>query len=131
VLAASCLLYLALRIGFTTGYAHQIDPAGIIGRVAGLTFPAHFFVQLILAQGIPILLLVLSAMKAARYAVYLAAAAGVMALVAVTTGVTDVGLLVGESLPFYAVIFILTWNGALPMRPAGKPAIRADTSRLD
>jgi hypothetical protein len=121
VLAASCLLYLALRIGFTTGYEHQIDPAGIAGRLASLTFPIHFFVQLILAQGILILLLVLFAMKRSRYAVYLAAAAGVMALAAVATDVSDVGLLVGETLPFYAVIFILTWNGALPMRPAGKP----------
>ncbi len=131
VLAASCLAYLALRIGLTTGYEHQIDPAGIVGRIASLTFPAHFFVQLILAQGILILLLILIAMKEARYAVYLAAAAGVMALVAVATGVTDVGLLVGETLPFYAVIFILTWNGALPMRRVGKSVIRADTSRLD
>jgi len=123
VLAASCLFYLALRIGFTTGYAHQIDPAGIIDRVAALRFPAHFFVQLILAQGILILLVVLIAMRRIRYAAYLSAAAGVMAFVAVATGVTDVGLLVGESLPFYAVIFILTWNGALPMRPAGKPVM--------
>jgi len=131
VLAASCLLYLALRIGFTTGYAHQIDPAGIAGRLASLTFPTHFFTQLILAQGILILLLVLIATKAARYAVYLAVAAGVMALAAVATGVSDVGLLVGETLPFYAVIFILMWNGALPMRRAGKSVIRADTRRLD
>jgi hypothetical protein len=105
---------------------------GIVGRIASLTFPAHFFVQLILAQGVLILLVVLIAMKAARYAVYLAVAAGVMALVAVATDVTDVGLLVGETLPFYAVIFILIWNGALPMRLAGsKPVIRADTNRLD
>jgi len=131
VLAASSLLYLVLRIGFTTGYEHQIDPAGIMGRLASLTFPAHFFVQLILAQGILILLLVLIAMKAVRYAVYLAAAGGVMALVAIATGVTDVGLLVGEALPFYAVIFILTWNGALPMRRAGKSVIRVDTGSLD
>jgi hypothetical protein len=79
------LLYLVLRIGLTTGYEHQIDPAGIIGRVTALTFPAHFFVQLILAQGILVLLLVLIAMKTTRYAVYLAASAGVMALVAVAT----------------------------------------------
>jgi hypothetical protein len=131
VLAVSCLLYLALRIGLTTGYEHQINPAGIAGRIASLSFPAHFFVQLILAQGILILLLVLIAAKLARYAVYLAAAAGVMALVAVATGVTDVGLLVGETLPFYAVIFILVWNGALPVPPAGKSVIRADASRLD
>lgn len=110
MLAASCLLYLVLRIGLTTGYEHQIDPAGIIGRVTALTFPAHFFVQLILAQGILVLLLVLIAMKTTRYAVYLAASAGVMALVAVATDVTDVGLLVGETLPFYAVTSLF-WPG--------------------
>jgi hypothetical protein len=54
-----------------------------------------------------------------------------MAFVAVATAVTDVGLLVGETLPFYAVIFVLAWNGALPVPLAGKSAIRADASRLD
>jgi len=40
--------------------------------------------------------------------------------VALATDVTDVGLLLGETLPFYAAIFILLWNGALVVRGKGK-----------
>jgi len=36
--------------------------------------------------------------------------------------------LVGETLPFYAVIFVLASNGALPVRPGGKPAIGTASS---
>lgn len=42
VLATSCLLYLALRIGFTSGYEHQIDPAHIGAKLTSLNFPTHF-----------------------------------------------------------------------------------------
>jgi hypothetical protein len=116
VLAMSCLLYLALRIGFTSGYQHQIDPAHVAAQLRWLNFPDRFFVGLILAQALPLLLLVLIATKAARLAAYLLISAVVMAVTALATEVTDVGLLLGETLPFYATIFILTWNGALPAR---------------
>ncbi len=115
VLAASCLLYLVLRIGFTSGYQHQIDPAYIVAQLASLNFPAHFFIQSILAQGMLVLLLVLIATKQPRYAAYLVVAAAAVSVTALATDVTDVGLLLGESLPFYAALFILTWNGALAM----------------
>jgi hypothetical protein len=130
VLAASCLLYLALRTGLTGGYEHQIDPAGIANRIAALSFPFQYFVQLILAQGLPFLLLLTIAMRRPRYAAYLVASALVIALVALAAGVTDVGLLIGETLPFYAAIFILAWNGALPMRAADKREIDATGKSL-
>ncbi|HET8918074.1 MAG TPA: hypothetical protein VFN27_00160 [Xanthobacteraceae bacterium] len=116
VLATSCLLYLALRIGFTSGYAHQIDPAHIAAQLRSLNFPAHFFIQLIIAQGMPVLLLVFIATKQPRYAAYLLISAVAVAVTALATDVTDVGLLLGESLPFYATIFVLAWNGAFAVR---------------
>jgi hypothetical protein len=116
LLATSCLLYLALRIGFTSGYAHQIDPAHIVAQLTSLNFPAHFFIQLILAQGILVLLLVLIATKQPRYAAHLLISATAVSAVALATDVTDVGLLLGEMLPFYATIFILAWNGAFAVR---------------
>jgi hypothetical protein len=125
VLAAGCLLYLALRLGLTAGYQHQVDPARIAARLASPSFPDHYFVQLTLAQGVPVLLLLCIAMRRPRYAAYLLTAAAVMALVALATDVTDVGLLIGETLPFYAVIFLLAWKGVLPMQAAGKPPIDA------
>lgn len=42
VLAMSCLLYLALRVGFTSGYSHQIDPTQIMAQLKLLNFPDHF-----------------------------------------------------------------------------------------
>lgn len=113
VLAASCLLYLALRIDFTSGYEHQIDPAHIFSQLTSFNFPAHFFVQLILAQGMLVVLLIFITAKQPRYAAYLLISALAVSVVAMATGVTDVGLVLGEMLPFYATIFILAWNDVL------------------
>jgi hypothetical protein len=116
VLVLSCALYLALRIAFTSGYNHQIDPAHIIVQLASFHFASHFFVQLILAQGLLVLLLVLIAIETPRYAVYLLISSAAIAATALATDVTDVGLLVGENLPFYATIFLLTWARAAAVR---------------
>jgi len=113
VLLIGCMLYLALRIGFTSGYEHQIDPAHIAGQFMSLNFPAHFFIQMILAQGMLVLLLILIMIKRRRYAAYLLISAAAVCVMALATDVTDVGLLLGETLPFYAAIFMLLWNGAL------------------
>jgi hypothetical protein len=120
---------LALRIGFTSGYAHQIDPAHIVAQLKSLNFSAHFFIQIVLAQGLLVLLLVFIANKRARFAAYLLISAAAVAVTALATDVTDVGLLLGETLPFHATIFILAWNGALPghakptlAQSAGEPA---------
>ena len=116
VLAVSCFLFLALRIGFTSGYQHQIDPAPIVAQLTSLNSPAHFFVQLVLGQGMLVLLLVCIAIEQPRYAAYILTSAVVVAVVALATDVTDVGLLLGEMLPFYATILILAWNGAFAVR---------------
>jgi hypothetical protein len=113
VLVVGCMLYLALRIGFTSGYQHQVDPAHIAAQFASLNFPAHFFIQMTLAQGMLVLLLILITARQPRHAVYLLISAAAVAVLALATDVTDVGLLLGETLPFYAVIFMLVWNGAL------------------
>ena len=116
VLAGICLLYLALRLALTSGYAHQIDPHQIIARLTSLSFPTHFFIQAVLAQGLLVLLLGLIAMRRPRYAAYLLISASAALAMALATNVTDAGLLLGENLPFYAVIFMLAWGHALPVR---------------
>lgn len=115
VLAGSCLLHLVLRIGFTSGYAHQIDPQQIIAQLTSLNFPTHFFIQAVLAQGLLMLLLVLIAMRRPRYAAYLLMSVAAVLVMALATNVTDAGLLLGENLPFYAAIFMLAWGRALPV----------------
>ena len=71
---------------------------------------------MILAQGLSVLLLVFIASKEPRYAADLLISAAAVAATALATDVTDVDLLVGENLPFYAIIFILACEGALPVR---------------
>ena len=65
------------------------------------------------AQGMLVLLLILIMTQQPRYAAYLLTSAAAVCVVALATDVTDVGLLLGETLPFYAAIFMLLWNGAL------------------
>jgi len=113
VLLIGCMLYLLLRIGLTSGYQHQIDPAHIAAQFTSLNFPSHFFIQMILAQGMLVLLLILIMTKRLRFAAYLLISAAAVCVAALATDVTDVGLLLGETLPFYAAIFMLLWNGAL------------------
>jgi len=90
------------------------------GQFTFLNFSAHFFIQMILAQGMLVLLLILITTKQPRYAAYLLFSAANVCVVALATDVTDVGLLLGETLPFYAAIFILLWNGALAVRGKGQ-----------
>jgi hypothetical protein len=71
---------------------------------------------LILAQGTLAFLLVCIAARQLRYAAHLLTSALAVAAVALATDVTDVGLLLGETLPFYATIFILACNGAFAVR---------------
>jgi hypothetical protein len=111
VLGATCLVYLALRIEFTTGYEHQIDPVEIYARLTALDFPHHFFIQLFFSQASLVLLLIGIAMREPRTAAYLLLSAAIIAVVAIGTAVTDVGILLGETLPFYAVLFVLAWQG--------------------
>ena len=113
VLLIGCLIYLLLRTGFTSGYQHQIDPAHIAGQLTSLNFPTHFFIQMISTQGMLVLLLILIMAKRPRYAVCLLISPATVCVVALATDVTDVGLLLGETLPFYAAIFMVLWNGAL------------------
>jgi hypothetical protein len=111
VIGASCLAYLALRMEFTTGYEHQIDPGQIDARLTALKFPHHFFIQLVFSQALLVVLLLGIAMRDVRTAAYLLLSAAVIAIVAIGTAVTDVGILLGETLPFYAVLFVLAWQG--------------------
>jgi hypothetical protein len=98
VLGTACLAYLVLRIEFTTGYEHQIDPSQIGAHLTSLEFPHHFFIQLFLSQALLVLLLLGIAMRELRYAACLLLSAAVIGVVAIGTAVTDVGILLGETL---------------------------------
>lgn len=112
VLAAGCLAYLMVRLLFTTGYQHQIDPHSILRSLLSpqLWLSREFLFQSILSQGLLALLLFLIAMKQPRCAGYLLLAAAAVAFVALGARVDQIALLLGETLPFYAVLFLLCWH---------------------
>jgi hypothetical protein len=57
------------------------------------------------------------AMKHARYAAYLLLAAATVSVVGIAARESELALLLGETLPFYAIIFFLSQFGALQPRP--------------
>jgi hypothetical protein len=69
----------------------------------------------------PVVLLIFITAKQPRCAAYLLLSALVVSVVALATDVTDVGLVLGEMLPFYATIFILAWNDAVGTRKSSVP----------
>jgi hypothetical protein len=70
--------------------------------------PAFLF-QSVLSQGLLAMLLLAIAVKHPRYAACLLVAAAVMMLVGVATEESQMALVSGETLPFYTVIFLLSY----------------------
>jgi hypothetical protein len=78
----------------------------------------EFLFQWILSQGLLVLLLFFIALRRPRYAAYLVLAAAAIAVVAAGTANTGLGLLWGETLPFYVLIFLLAWRDEGSDEPA-------------
>ena len=108
VLTLSCLIYLSIRMLFTAGYEHQIIPRMVVLSFLSFRISREFLFQSILSQGELLLLLGCIAVRRPRYALYLIFASLAIAIVAIGAHVTDLGFLWGETLPFYAVLFLLT-----------------------
>ena len=107
VLIAGCIVYLALRKLFTSGYEHQISPQSIVFSLISPKLSGGFLFQSVLSQGLLAMLLLAIAVQHPRYAVYLLLAAGTMALVGIGTKESQMALVSGETLPFYTVIFLM------------------------
>ena len=121
VLIAGCLAYLIFRKLFTAGYEHQISPRAIVTNLTALHVARDYIFQSILSQGLLLLLIIGIAVKSPRYAVYLCIAAAAMVVVAFAAQVSETALLSGETLPYFAVIFLLAQADRLP-RPAASPS---------
>jgi hypothetical protein len=107
VLIAGCIGYLALRKLFTSGYEHQISPQSIISSLMSPKLSRAYLFQSVLSQGLLAMLMLAIAVRHPRYATYLLLAAGIMALVGISTKESEMALVSGETLPFYTVIFLM------------------------
>jgi hypothetical protein len=107
VLIAGCITYLVLRKLFTSGYEHQISPGFIVSNLKSPKFSRAFLFQSVLSQGLLAMLLLAVALKHLRYAAYLLLAAAAVTLVGFGTAESQMALVSGETLPFYAVIFLV------------------------
>jgi hypothetical protein len=117
VLAAGSLAYLLFRKLFTSGNEHQIDLHSLINGLISFRPSRDFIFQSVLSQGLLVMLLLGIAMKHARYAAYLLLAAATVSVVGIAARESELALLLGETLPFYAIIFFLSQFGALQPRP--------------
>lgn len=122
VLLAGCLTYLIMRKLFTTGYEHQISPGAVVTNLTSFRLSREFIFQSILSQGLLLLLVAGIAIKAPRHATCLCIAAAAVIVVALGARVSETALVSGETLPYFAVIFLLTQAGRLP-RAAAKPSV--------
>jgi hypothetical protein len=121
VMAASGLGYLLIRVGFTSGNEHQIDPYSLLEALLSFNPSRDYIFQSFLSQGLLVLLLVSTAVKRPWEAVYLSLAVVAITVLGIATNESGLALLYGETLPFYAIIFYLAWSGDLQER--GPPAI--------
>ena len=117
VLAAGSLSYLLFRKLFTSGNEHQIDPHSLIYGLISFSPSRDFIFQSFLSQGLLVVLLLGIAVKCPRYAAYLLLAAAAVTVVGIATRESQLALLYGETLPFYAIIFFLGQFGALQPEP--------------
>jgi hypothetical protein len=113
VLIAGCLAYLILRKLYAAGYEHQIEPGSIVRNLMAFDLSRDFIFQSVLSQGLMLVLLLGIAFKYPRYAAYLLLATGAVCFVAVAARVNETALVSGETLPFYAVMFLLAQSGGL------------------
>lgn len=127
VLLAGCLTYVILRKLFTTGYEHQISPRAILANLTSFRLSRDFVFQSILSQGLLLLLVIGIAVKTPRYAAYLCIAAATVVVVALGAGVSETALVSGETLPYFAVIFLLAQADRLS-RPAATASMAETVS---
>lgn len=118
VLLAGGFIYLLLRATFASGYEHQISPRHIVDSLTSFRLTRDFVFQSILSQGLFAILIVGISVKAPRYAACLCIAAAAVIATAIGARVSETALVTGETLPFFAVIFVLAQDGRLPQAPA-------------
>jgi hypothetical protein len=113
-LVVGCLTYLVVRKLLTSGYEHQIDPQAIMHSLISPKFSPGYFFQSVLSQGLLAMLLLCIAIRQPRYAVYLVLGIGAVTVVGIGTQESQLAWVSGETLPFYATIFLLTQQSASP-----------------
>jgi hypothetical protein len=107
MLAASCATLLGLRVFLVHGHENQINLTSVIANVLAFTPTENFVFQNIVAQAM-FIALVLSLSKTHRsYALALFVAFMAVVVLGIGTGITGPGRVIGEALPFYAIIFVL------------------------
>jgi hypothetical protein len=112
VLVLAGLALVVARSQTIIGHEHQMD---VVSNVRAFDLSMAYLKWAILPQAIPVVLLAALWHKQRRYALILLVAMGAMILVGVATDEgPGIGRALGETLPIYAIIFILAEFKALP-----------------
>jgi hypothetical protein len=125
IVAGACLIYLLLRATLTHGYEHQIVLHDIVGSFLSFRPSRDFFFQGLFAQGLLVVLLLFIAATQPRYAGYLLLSAAAVCIVAIGASAKSIGMVWGETLPFYAAIFFLESPAPDGSNKKGRSVLRA------
>lgn len=118
--ALSAVLVLA-RTYIVHGYEGQMDLHNFIANFIMFRPTREFVFQSVIPQALLVALVISVSAKHSRYALALFISMIAVIVVSIGTGNTATGRVIGETLPFYAIIFLLSKLGiltAVSCRPA-------------
>jgi len=117
ILAASCGVLVLTRTYLVHGYEGQFDLYLIASNILAFRPSTEFVIQAIVPQALILVLLAAVGVRDRRCAIALFA--GVLAIVLIGIGTNErpggIGRVIGETLPLYAIIFLLSRVGGLPV----------------
>ena len=113
MVAVACAMLLVMRIFLVHGYEHQFGLQSVVTNILSFSPTREFLFQGLIPQAIFIVLLLSLSKKHGSYALALFLAIIPVILVVIGAGITTPGRVIGETLPFYAIIFLLAKIGGL------------------
>ena len=114
-LAAACGVLILARIYLVHGYEVQFDPDAWIANFHSFRPSRAFLFQAVIPQALIFVLLLLVGLRHRSYAAALFAATAAIFVAGIGSGEAPGGMrAIGETLPLYIVVFLLTRLGGLP-----------------
>ena len=113
IIAASCAALIFARTYLVHGYEHQIDLQAVVTNILSFRPSREFVFQVVIPQALIFVLLVSLAKSHSSYALALFLSMIAVTIAAIGIGVTAIGRDIGETLPFYAIILLLSKLGGL------------------
>lgn len=121
MLAASCAALILARTYLVHGYEDQFNLHISVTNVLTFRPTKEFIFQAVIPQALILVLLLSMSIRHSSFAVALFVSMMAVMIVGVGTGERPggIGRAIGETLPLYAIVFLLSRFGGLPVYSAG------------